>query len=76
MLPRKLHLEQVNRFHDKIEEIDREIEAVSDEDKDRKIELYNLYFELVSKLWPKIDDFIEYTIKNKLDILEEKLRKS
>ena len=56
MLPRKLHLEQVNRFHDALDNIDKQIEL--EDDGKVKTELLFMYFKL-TKLWPKIDDFAE-----------------
>ena len=70
MLARQLHLEQINRFHDKIENLRVEIDHETDRNKRNDLVLE--YFELVDKLWPKIDDLVEMDIKNKLDILENK----
>lgn len=70
MLPRKLHLEQINRFHDKVESLRKEIDEEKDEKKKGK--LTTEYFKFVDKMWPKIDDFCEYEIQNKLDIMEKK----
>ncbi len=70
MLPRKLHLEQINRFHDKIENLSQKIKE--EVDMEKKGVLATEYFKLVDKMWPKIDDFIEYEIKLKLDITESK----
>jgi len=65
MLPRKLHLEQINRFHDTLEELNKRIDA--EKDLLKKGELCMEYFEL-NKLWIEIDNFIEMTIKHNLDI--------
>lgn len=67
MLPRKLHLEQINRFHDMLESIDKKLEDETLTDTD-KFSLARKYYRL-TKLWPKIDDFIEFTLKDKLDDL-------
>ena len=65
MISREEHLKQINRFHDKFEEIDRDIElGVGD-----RYELLKLYFDLTSKVWPIIDDCLD-TVKNKLDTIE------
>jgi len=69
MLPRKLHIEQINRFHDKVESLRKKIDT--EKDKDKQTKMISEYFNIVDKMWPKIDDFIEYEIKNKLDIIEE-----
>ncbi len=64
MLSRKLHLEQINRFHDTLEYIDKKIEE--EKDKNVQAELSFLYFKLTRKLWPKIDDFTEQ-LKDEID---------
>ena len=73
MLPRKLHLEQINRFHDKFKQIREEIQKVKDRedlvDYKYKYKLTNQYFEMV-ELWGKIDDICEMDIKNSIDIME------
>jgi hypothetical protein len=71
MLPRELHLEQINRFHDKFKQIREEIQKVKDRDDllDYKYKLTNQYFEMV-ELWSKIDDVCEMEIKNSIDIME------
>lgn len=65
MLPRKLHLEQINRFHDSLERIDAQIETETDEKV--KSELLIKYFKL-TKLWAKVDDAAD-DLKTQLDIL-------
>lgn len=72
MLPRKLHLDEINRYHDKLAELKKEID--NETDTDRKYILLNEYMVLFD-FWAKIDDFIEFEVKNKLDILESKLAK-
>jgi hypothetical protein len=67
MLPRNLHIEEINRFHDTMELIRKKIDETQDEDK--KGELALIYFKM-DKLWQKIDDFIEFKVKVKLDTLE------
>ena len=67
MLPRKLHLEEVNRFHDMFTTIDELIEV--EEDKDKKLELYMKYYDL-TKLWNEIDNFIELRVKQRLDAIQ------
>jgi len=68
MLPRKLHLEQINRFHDKVEALSKQIDEETDDKK--KAELSMNYFILTSKVWSKIDNCVENDIKNTLDIME------
>lgn len=66
MIPREEHLKQVNRFHDMLGKIDKEIEEKG-ENADHN--LYFKYFNLTSKVWPLVDDCIEQ-IKDKLDEFE------
>lgn len=63
MLPRKLHIEEINRFHDKIQSLSEEIEKTKDFD------LILQYLDL-TKFWGEIDDFFEFKIKMKLDALD------
>ena len=69
MLPRKLHLEQVNRFHDMIDALDKKIKELVDEPKEKKYPLALKYFQLVNDVWPSIDDLVE-DLKFKLDEIE------
>jgi len=66
MLPRKLHLEQINRFHDAVDNIDKQIEL--EEDGETKTELLRIYFKLTSKTWSKVDDFTE-NLKYEIDAI-------
>lgn len=66
MLPEKLHIEQISRFHSKMRAMKGKIDAEQDENKKR--ELCMQYFQL-TELWNKIDDFIEFTLKNELDCM-------
>ena len=68
MIPREEHLKQVNRFHDMLEKVDKEIEKQGEIGPD--ISLLSQYFELTSKVWPLVDDCIE-KIKFRLDEFEE-----
>ena len=64
MLPRKLHIEQINRFHDKMQDLSDKIkDARSPFDKGN---FAMQYFEL-SELWIKLDNFIEMEVKDVLD---------
>ena len=67
MLPRKLHLDEVNRFHDEWTKLTDSIE--NETDKDKKYVLLKKYLE-ITKLWIELDDFIEYQLKFKLDELK------
>jgi hypothetical protein len=69
MLPRKLHLEQVNRFHDMIDSVNKQIKELKDEPKEKKYPLMLKYFHLVNDIWPTLDDSLE-DLKFKLDELE------
>lgn len=69
MLPRKTHLEQINRFHDVMEEISEDIKlkmTMGEEFADDVKDLTIIYFEL-THLWNRIDDMIEGDLKIKLD---------
>ena len=71
MLPRKLHLEQINRFHDKFEQIYEEIQKTRDRKdlKDYNHKLCKQYIEM-TEIWSKIDDICEMDINNYIDIIE------
>ena len=64
MFPRKMHLEQVNRFHDALENIDKQLEI--EENEDVKVELLRMYFKLTSKTWNRLDNFTE-NLKDEID---------
>jgi len=70
MLPRKLHLEQINRFHDTYEKLDTDIQnkidEVADVHDDELYQLMKIWRDMI-KIWEKMDDFIEYDIKHELD---------
>jgi len=87
MLPRKLHLEIVNKFHDRVEFIEDRIDTMRKEYGDEpsnyspevRDEMYNLsieHFYLTSKLWNEIDNFCEFNINHKLDILKNEPQKN
>ncbi len=63
MLPEKLHIEQISRFHKVVKDLDEKIDNEKDEDK--QMELLIQYRKLV-KFWSEIDSFVE-NIKTKLD---------
>lgn len=67
MLPRNLHLEQINRYHDTVEKLRKEIDAETD--KNKKAEKATIYFKLLN-IWSEIDDCVEFTIKHTLDCIE------
>lgn len=68
MLPRKLHLEQINRFHDEMERINKAI----DNESDTSIK-HDLCFEWfkMGRMGEKIDNFIEMELKNYLDTINK-----
>lgn len=66
MLPSKLHIAQIERFHNLMKEIDSQIDNEQDELK--KGELCRKYYRL-TKVWSEIDNFIEFDLKVKLDSL-------
>ena len=66
MLPRKEHLDQINRYH-AIEKMRKDIDA--ENDKNKKTDMISAYLKVVD-IWPKIDDVIEFTIKHTLDCIE------
>ena len=70
MLPENLHIEQINRFHKIMKDLDGKIDAEHDEKK--KGELCMKYYHL-DKLWIEIDDFIEFTLRHKLDIIQREI---
>jgi maltooligosyltrehalose synthase len=69
MIPREEHLKQVNRFHDMLEKVDKEIESQGLNNTSN--ELLFQYFTLTGKVWPLVDDSIE-KIKDRLDEFERK----
>ena len=66
MLPRKLHLDQINRFHDAYININEQID--NETDKQKLYELLKTNIKII-RLWNKVDNFIELTLKQKLDEL-------
>ena len=64
MLSEKLHLREINRLHQTINQLKERIEQESD--KEKKSELCLQYFHL-TELWMETDEFIEFTLKQKLD---------
>jgi len=77
MIPREEILEQINRFYDMVESVDKQIEqrkeTISDEtnkdEMDINFKLLRTYFKLTSKVGPKMMDAID-NLKNELDIIE------
>lgn len=65
MLPRKLHLEQIDRLHDSYILVNKKIE----EDSDKYENL--IKFRKIIKIWSEVDNLIE-TLKDKLDELDIK----
>lgn len=68
MLSRKLHIEQINRFYDKLDELSSEIVNCSDADemKDRRMLLCLQYFHLSTSTQGILDDATE-RVKDILD---------
>lgn len=66
MLPENLHKEEIIRFHATVMFLNKQID--NEHDMNKKSELCMQYFQLV-KLWRKIDNFIEFTVKHELDFL-------
>jgi len=76
MLPKKEHIKQIERFHNLIETIDKqikELKGVDDlesTDPNDNLDIYMKYYTLSSKIWPLVDECIE-EIKDKLDAFED-----
>lgn len=69
MLPRKIHLDQINRFHDAYLKLDKQIDEETDVKKQYELLRKNV---ALIRFWNEIDDFIENEIKFKLDELDIK----
>lgn len=69
MLPRKLHVEEINRFHDELEKLSNEFKNEPDIEKQKNLSVK--YFEM-AQIWECLDNFIEFDLKNNLDILLRK----
>lgn len=67
MLPRNLHLEQINRFHDMLESVDKQLEDETISETE-KYALAQQYYRL-TKFWSEIDNFIEFKLKDHLDFI-------
>ena len=71
MLPKKLHIEQIDRFFKRFEFVRGKMKELRD-DESRFEEAYKYakeYFEM-TELWSKLDEFTEFTLKHELDCLE------
>lgn len=66
MLPEKLHIEQISRFHSTFKKLNEKIKAETNKEKRGNLSMQ--YYEL-TKLWEKIDDLIEFTVKHELDCM-------
>jgi predicted nuclease with TOPRIM domain len=72
MLPKKLHLEQIERFHTKLNEIDKEIEKCKDrEDLKDYVGKLSMQWYKLSKVWTEIDNVVEMRIKHEIDCMED-----
>tara|TARA_R110000868_G_scaffold59092_2_gene181489 strand:+ start:140 stop:367 length:228 start_codon:yes stop_codon:yes gene_type:complete len=69
MLPRKLHLEQINRYHDMVESLSKDINILIDDNRSEEEigELARVYYELTTDIGEKLDTFIESGLKVELD---------
>lgn len=72
MLPEKLHTDQIKRFHSTLTKLSERIDQEPNETKQGELSMH--YYHLV-KLWNKIDDFIEYTVKSNLDQIDSEIKK-
>lgn len=72
MLPKKLHLEQINRYHDKLDSLEKEIDSETDTTK--KLALSMAWYKL-HKHWRVIDDAVEFT-RDTINDIERELRKT
>jgi hypothetical protein len=67
MIPREEILKKINRFYDILESIDEQTKA-DDVQIENNLKLFRTYFELTSKVGPKMMDAID-ELKTKLDSL-------
>lgn len=73
MIPIKNHIEKLQRFENKINEVNNRIEEITKADpngnSENNNELLNLYrkYRQLIKLWSKIDDFIEFKVQTALE---------
>lgn len=67
MLPKKIHIEQIERFHKMMSEINEKLDSGVEFDEKGRLALR--YFKM-DQLWREIDEFIEFGIKVELDIME------
>lgn len=83
MFPRKDHLKMINDFHDRLEEVDNKLDNIRKEYGDdtskytadilnRTYNLSSEYYQLTAKIWPSIDNFLEYEVKEEIEILKMK----
>lgn len=64
MFSKKLHIEQIERFHRALENITKQLELETDEA--IKLDLLKMYFTLANKVWVTIDNFTE-DLKDTID---------
>lgn len=64
MLTQEMHIEQIQRFHKKMNDLDEKIDKEQDE---AVIGELLLQYNKLSHLRIKIDEFIEFTLKHELD---------
>jgi len=80
MLPKKLHIKELDAFHKRMDEVSTQLDTIrrehgdniteySGEIKEKAYKLSTEYYQL-TKLWIKIDEFMEFTVKDKLYVLK------
>ena len=67
MLPRKSHIDEINRYHDTIDKLGKQINAETNQEKKAKLAMD--YYTL-TKVWIELDEVIEFTVKHTLDCIE------
>jgi len=76
MLPRKIHIAAIDKFHDKFQKVSDELSVLKDEleikddpiKKERAYKLSLVYIGMI-RLWNKIDDFCEYKVDHAINLM-------
>jgi len=72
MLPKKLHIEQIERFHAKLEALSDEISKCKGRgDLKEYVGKLSLQWFVLSEVWTKIDNVVEMSIKHEIDCMED-----